>query len=267
MAYTVESAIKVAHAEIGYRESGSNDTKYNRWLGKIGGYPHDGYGYPWCCSFQSWVVHKAGGRPGVDAPKTAGCLAAVAWFREKSRWYLNPKVGDWVFYGPGGGTHVELVVGVTGSTITTIGGNTGGSLGGAYYNGDGVYKKVVSRSDSRIYGYGRPIYVKEDDISAEEVWKKDGIIPAPKSASKGNTHWTAASFMTNGYNKILVIEEKLNALLATVGKIAPGVDEKKIAAEVLKGLSAETIASAVVSALPRDLAHEVVSEINRRLAA
>ena len=267
MAYTADKAVSVARAEIGYRESGTNDTKYNRWLGKIGGYPHDGYGYPWCCSFMSWVAAQAGGKPGVDAPRTAGCLAAVSWFKEKKRWYSSPQVGDWVFYGPGGGTHVELVVKVTGSSITTIGGNTSGSLNGTYYNGDGVYQKTVSRSDSRIYGYGRPLYAKEDDISAKDVWKTDGIIEAPKSASPGNTHWTAASFMTNGYNKLLSMEQKLDLLLKNVASISPDVDEEKIAAGVLEGLTAEAIARAVVAALPRDLAEDVVNEINRRLSA
>ncbi|TYK47373.1 peptidoglycan-binding protein [Actinomadura decatromicini] len=63
-----------------------------------------------------------------------------------------------MFYGPAGTTHVELVIAVNSRTITTIGGNTSGSLNGAYYNGDGVYRKTVTRASSRIYGYGRPAY-------------------------------------------------------------------------------------------------------------
>ena len=65
-------------------------------------------------------------------------------------------MGDLVYYGPGGGTHVELVVGVSGRSIQTIGGNTSGSLDGkAFFNGDGVYQKTVQRT-SRIFGYGHP---------------------------------------------------------------------------------------------------------------
>src|ERR671914_724198 len=75
-----------------------------------------------------------------------------------NRFGPTPKVGDFVYYGPGGKTHVELVAGVGPKTIRTIGGNTDGSLAGNYFNGNGVYEKTVSRSSSSIHGYGRPVY-------------------------------------------------------------------------------------------------------------
>lgn len=158
MSYTTAKAIQVATSQEGKHETGTNDTPYNRWLGTIPGYPHGGYGYPWCMSFQSWVAFQAGARANVDYPKTAGCAVAVAWFRNRGRFHSTPKVGDMVFYGPGGGTHVELVTRVTSSNITTVGGNTSGTLNGRYHEGDGVYIKTVARSSSRIYGYGRPVY-------------------------------------------------------------------------------------------------------------
>ena len=179
MSYTASKAVSVAKKEIGYRESGNNLTKYNKWLGKISGYPHDGYGYPWCASFQSWIVEQAGGKPGVDAPRTAGCAVAVSWFRSRGRFYgrtSTPKVGDWVFYGSGGSEHVELVVEVSGSSIVTIGGNTTGNIGdGNYANGDAVARKTVSRSNSRIYGYGRPAYAG----SSAAPYKWGGQAPEP----------------------------------------------------------------------------------------
>lgn len=160
MAYTATAARKAASGEVGYRESGVNQTKYNRWLGPIDGTT----AYAWCASFQSWVADRAGGRANVDYPRTASCSAAVGWFKGHGRWSSAPHVGDWVLYGPGGSTHVELVVAVGSSTITTIGGNTSGSLAGRYYAGDGVYRKTIPRSSDRIYGYGRPIYESEDDM-------------------------------------------------------------------------------------------------------
>ena len=45
-------------------------------------------------------------------PKTASCPAGVKWFSDRGRFGQTPHVGDLVYYGPGGGTHVELVVGV-----------------------------------------------------------------------------------------------------------------------------------------------------------
>jgi peptidoglycan hydrolase-like protein with peptidoglycan-binding domain len=82
----------------------------------------------------------------------------VGWFKQRGRYSSTPHVGDLVYYGAGGGTHVELVVGVAADTIQTIGGNTSGSVGGrAFFNGNGVYEKTVRRT-SRIHGYGRPDY-------------------------------------------------------------------------------------------------------------
>ena len=46
-------------------------------------------------------------------PRTAGCATGVAWFTQRGRLSQTPHVGDIVYYGPGGGTHVELVVGVS----------------------------------------------------------------------------------------------------------------------------------------------------------
>jgi len=153
---TTGKLIDILTAEIGYRESGQNLTKYNRWLGRIPGYPHDGYGYPWCAAFASWAYDKAGLDAGKDFPRTAGCLTAVSWYKSRKRWGSTPRKGAQVFYGPGGGTHTEIVVSVDSTHITTIGGNTSGELNGRYYNGDGVYRKRIRRTESRIYGYGYP---------------------------------------------------------------------------------------------------------------
>jgi hypothetical protein len=150
------SMIAEATKHLGYRESGNNETKFNWWLGRIQGYPHNGYGYPWCHSFVSyclWHSNNIG-----TGPRTAGCTTGVAWFKSRGRWHSTPRAGDLVYYGANGGTHVELVTAVNAGTIRTIGGNTSGSLGGNFFNGNGVYAKTVNRSSSRIHGYGRPSY-------------------------------------------------------------------------------------------------------------
>ncbi|WP_062441219.1 CHAP domain-containing protein [Herbidospora daliensis] len=154
-------------SHIGYREAGQNNTPFNRAFGKIPGYPHDGFGYPWCHTFLSVGLDRVGLEPGVDFPWTAGCEVGVAWFKAHDRFGRTPKVGAFVYYGAGGGTHVEWVEKVTDTTITTIGGNTSGSLAGTYHNGDGVYRKTVARSSDRIYGYGYPDY-QEADMSPKE---------------------------------------------------------------------------------------------------
>src|SRR4051812_34811087 len=148
--------IAEARKHQGYREKGENDTIFTRWLGPISGYGSGGFGYPWCPAFVSYCLAPSGN---ADAgPRTASCPAGVQWFTSAGRFGSEPKPGDLVYYGAGGGTHVELVTGVSSTSITTIGGNTSGSLNGAYFNGDGVYEKSVDRNSSRIFGFGRPKY-------------------------------------------------------------------------------------------------------------
>jgi hypothetical protein len=153
---TPATAVAEARKHLGYRETGTNDTKFNRWLGRIPGSPHDGFGYAWCHAFVSYCLWHS--ESADSGPRTAGCLAGVAWFKQKGRYSQTPHVGDLVYYGADGGTHVELVAGVGPDTIQTIGGNTSGSVDGkTFFNGDGVYQKTVKRS-SRIHGYGHPEY-------------------------------------------------------------------------------------------------------------
>ncbi|MEU7863480.1 peptidoglycan-binding domain-containing protein [Nonomuraea sp. NPDC049141] len=85
----------------------------------------------------------------------------MRWFKQRDRFNQTPRVGSQVFYGPGGGTHVELVIEVGSDYIKTIGGNTSGSYDGKYHEGNGVYRKTINRGSSRIYGYGHPRYTAE----------------------------------------------------------------------------------------------------------
>ncbi len=152
---SARTMVAEAKKHLGYRETGTNDTKFNRWLGRIAGYPDDGYGYPWCHAFVSYCLGHS--RNAGAGPRTAGCAAGVSWFTQRGLYSSTPSVGDLVYYGKNGGTHVELVIGVQPTYIVTIGGNTGGAMGGNYFNGDGVYQKTVQRG-SRIHGYGHPAY-------------------------------------------------------------------------------------------------------------
>jgi peptidoglycan hydrolase-like protein with peptidoglycan-binding domain len=108
----------------------------------------------------------------------------VDWFKAKGRLGRDPHVGDLVYYGAGGGTHVELVVAVTPAAIQTIGGNTSGVGvdGTAFFNGDGVYQKSVQRT-SRIYGYGSPQYAV-DAVPDSAITKLGAGTTAAAAAAK-----------------------------------------------------------------------------------
>lgn len=251
MTYTPAAAIKAAEGEIGYREHGENDTKYNHWLGRIGGYAEGGYGYPWCASFQSWVADQAGGDANQDYPKTAGCVAAVSWFKGMQRWSRTPHIGDWVFYGPGGGTHVELVVGVSSSSITTIGGNTSGSLEGRYFNGDGVYRKTVARDSERIYGYGRPKYEEDDMPSEKDLWQWDGIEapvgPDGKPLNPKNPTWRPDSYLRETYMWVRRVQREQAATQAAVGELSKAVAQ--LAADRGQQVDPDALVQRITSAI------------------
>lgn len=165
-----KDVIRIANGEVGYREKRVNHTKYADEVAQLN-WSQD---QAWCHTFISWTFQKAEGRD--IAPCTASCAAGVQWFKKQKRFSETPRVGSIVYYGRSGGTHVELVVGVTSTHIKTIGGNTtGNDEDGNYFNGDGVYEKSVPRNSGRIYGYGHPDY---------EVEKKS--LPILKKGSKGN---------------------------------------------------------------------------------
>lgn len=261
---SLSTLVKVLEGEIGYREKGTNDTKYNRWLGKISGYPHNGYGYPWCASFASWAYAQAGLKAGEDFPRTASCAVGVSWYKARGRWSSTPKPGAQVYYGPNGGTHTEIVVAVDSKYITTIGGNTGGSLNGTYYNGDGVYRKKIARSESRIYGYGMPRNLDASDVTeftpddikaiARAVWETDGIIDAPPwKVAEGNTHWTPKSYLYWAYRQGADTKDAVKSLRPA--------DPATLAAAVLSELSPQVIAASV----PAAVASAVLTELRKRL--
>ncbi|MEO3860114.1 peptidoglycan-binding protein [Acrocarpospora sp. B8E8] len=161
---TPAKAVAEARADLGMKEKppGSNLVPITKAFGKIPSYPGGGYGYPWCAAATSVWLKAIGLKPGVDYPHTASTIAQYNWAKTNKRWYSIPKVGDLVLYTTGGSAgiyHVELVEKVSSSSITTIGGNTSGSAAnGVQGNGDGCYRKTITRGQARIYGYVRPRY-------------------------------------------------------------------------------------------------------------
>jgi hypothetical protein len=172
MAVTPESILKIAKAEVGYREGRSgghwnNDQKYSKETPTLAWSNYQA----WCATFVSWVAYKGGASDLF--PRTASCATGVAWFKRIGRWSEYPAIGAQVFYGSGGGTHTGLVVSFTADTITTVEGNTNGN-GSA--EGDGVYLKTRRRRDAYVYGYGYPKYAG-GIVSADP--KYAGSKPAP----------------------------------------------------------------------------------------
>lgn len=167
-----ECIVAVAETQIGYLEKksnsqldsfeanpgGNNYTKYGQWYGLNG--------QAWCAMFVSWCANQAN-IPTSIVYKTASCDYSMNFYKnkglfEKSSAYGGnyiPKAGDIFFRGPNqsNSTHTGLVVGVSGSNVIVIHGNSKG----ANDTYEKVRKSTYSLNDSALLGYGTPQYASD----------------------------------------------------------------------------------------------------------
>lgn len=159
---TPEKILAQAAAEVGYKESGTNYTKYGAWYGLDG--------QAWCMMFVQWVFHVCG----MDLPyRSASCANTLSWWKKNKPGsvYSTPAVGDIVIYDGHTGI-VETVTSAT--TFETIEGNYSDQV------------KRVKRKLSEALAFLRPDYkpeVKEPEIR-EEPEIKDAPVPDTKEEKK-----------------------------------------------------------------------------------
>ncbi len=111
----------------------------------------DGNKEQWCADFVSWVLKEAESPfdSGVSGGWRIPAVTSVkAWFEAHGSYHAagsgyTPKVGDIVIY-KNGMSHVNIVVAVNGTTMTTIGGN----------ETNGIRKTDKSITSSSITGFG-----------------------------------------------------------------------------------------------------------------
>ena len=174
-----EDIINVALSQVGYREGnysgdtgGENDGYYNNYTETNYWYhnyvstdmPIGGSYAPWCATFVSWCAEMAGipssiiGRStcasrhsyGFDVVFYAGGSTLNSSSDNDSRFMgynYTPKKGDLFF--TRSWSHVGLVVGVSGSYVITVEGNTN-SDGSA--EGDGVFRRSSRRIVDLYFG-------------------------------------------------------------------------------------------------------------------
>ncbi|MFR2063973.1 CHAP domain-containing protein [Hominenteromicrobium sp.] len=113
-------------------------------VGNAGGEPYwSWYGFnsrvEWCACFVSWCFNECGYLDTGTAPKFAGCVGGVEWFRSREQWAdntVNPSPGMIVFFdwndpngasGPqdGEADHVGIVEKCENGIVYTIEGNSG----------------------------------------------------------------------------------------------------------------------------------------------
>jgi hypothetical protein len=186
---TAKKVLEIARKEIGYQETGNNDTKYGKWYGLNN--------QPWCYIFVSWVLVQAG----MIIQKCASCPEGLNYYKKECRLFDNPKPGDLAFFQFNKNLpypqHIGFVEKVnTNGTFYSIEGNTSpSSTNGSQDQGDGVYGKLRKVSD--CMGFGRPEYDPEIQKHwGDEVlkWGKDnGLLT---DISKPDEPLTLARFTT-----------------------------------------------------------------------
>ena len=132
-------------------------------VGNVGGEPYwSWYGFnsrvEWCACFVSWCFNECGYLDTGTAPKFAGCVGGVEWFRSRGQWADNtvePAPGMIVFFdwndpngasGPqdGEADHVGIVEKCENGIVYTIEGNSG----------DGCRQNQYPVGYYEILGYG-----------------------------------------------------------------------------------------------------------------
>lgn len=171
----INKLLAVALGEVGYFEkaNGNINYLYNKTSNK-GSNNYTKYGYEmhklypavmdypaaWCDAFVDWCFVQ------VFGAETARKLLhqfddytvqSAAYFKKAGEWHTSPQRGDQIFFKNSTGIcHTGLVYDVSGGTVYTVEGNTGGNAGTVVANGDAVCKKSYAINNSRIAGYGRP---------------------------------------------------------------------------------------------------------------
>lgn len=141
---SLDRFVSIAVSQLGYREKGSNNTKYGEWYGMNN--------EPWCAMFISWCANESG-ILNTLVPKYASCEMGVDYYKNRRRYRTRksgytPKKGDIIFFYSSNYSipyyHTGIVEYVSSGIVHTIEGNTDNM----------VARRSYSLSYSNIDGYG-----------------------------------------------------------------------------------------------------------------
>lgn len=195
MAYDKQKVIQIAKSEVGYLEKRTGDltylydkkanagsanyTKYGYEMHKI--YPAVmDIGQPWCDAFVDWCFMAAYGVN--NARKLLGgefddyTVASANLYKAKGAWHQTPEIGDQIFFrNTERICHTGIVVDVipSSNTVVTVEGNTSNGAE-VIPNGGAVCLKQYKMDNSRIAGYGRPAYGKQEPFAFTPHWVRVG---------------------------------------------------------------------------------------------
>lgn len=162
-------------------------------------------GFDWCDVFVDWCFVQTFGRelaqklifqPNRSAG--AGTGYSLNFYKDNGHFSTEPQVGDQIFFGDSKSTwHTGIVTAVTGSTVSTVEGNSGSPLG--------VHAFRYNKSDKIIKGYGRPYWTLAMGGTPPSVAQPGGTPPTLSKAIEagdiveftGSCHYSSANGNTS----------------------------------------------------------------------
>lgn len=224
--YTAQSAIlKVAVNELGYAESGIDNTKYGEWFGAQ---------TAWCCIFISWCANETDLRFGTNMygnifPKTGTCTNSMQWFQRRGEFQSRssgyvPKAGDLIYFNWNGGSNAQHI-GIVEGTSTKNGVTNVDQLSGNF--GNAVKRYSYKLSDTRILGYATPNYASQgsglvdngNGWTSNEKDPDDGIITFSGSGTTTD-NLNVRKGPSTGYSKLGTVPK--GSSVAIIGKFSNG---------------------------------------------
>lgn len=221
MSCYAKKVVETAMLEIGYKESGTNITKYASYFDK--NYP-DFYntkkqGAEWCDIFVDYciLVNSADMNEALyvtcQPSKScgAGCSFSYDYYKKQGRVGNDPQIGAQIFFGTGKKpTHTGIVVDVYGDSVVTVEGNS-----------DNMVKRhTYKKSSSRIFGYGYPRYTEDASQPAPapdpHPQPTPEPTPAPSNEYKVKTNGSKLRLRVAPNDKAAVLASMPNGSRVTV---------------------------------------------------
>ena len=170
---TTEEAVHklclLADDQVGYHEGENNWNKYaaDPLITQLYGWSLQNQ--PWCAVFVNWLfITSFGFYQGKEMTYggSPSCRDQADYYRRNAAFYNQPQKGDQIFFYVNGDiNHTGIVTDISGSTITTVEGNSS----------DGVNQRTYFVGDGKIAGYGRPNWA----IVANDKSDDEDIDPKP----------------------------------------------------------------------------------------
>lgn len=130
-----EQFVEIAKSQVGIRETGTNNVKYNTWY-----YGHEVNGtagtseYAWCVVFECWCANQVG-ILNTLIPKCNNVGVLRDWYKAKGLYHTygyNPKKGDLVIFK--NACHTGIVAKFENGRVYTIEGNSGDKVASHNYD-------------------------------------------------------------------------------------------------------------------------------------